>query len=264
MARNNVNTKQARLERFQNMGIPQPITSYQPEDDDNINMMDDTRSKIKKIQSGALREQFSSFVKESEKGGVSSNLPISKAPTNPNVAQKPKEMPGANFRPTPIADRSLNEAMQYESKATIAGGEGSDYFSKIKKNLEEKAKREGAAAAQESYVPPPLAVANQVINENLNGQAVYQQPPSNTQPIIYVTTPPSVTPQINLGDENLIKLIKEEARKMAIDVFKKLLSNANKNGITIINESATVKKAEFVEKNVVKIGGKTYKITPLT
>ena len=46
-------------------------------------------------------------------------------------------------------------------------------------------------------------------------------------------------------------------------MIKKVLSESEKNGITIINESDKIKKAEFVEKNIVKIAGKTYKITPL-
>ena len=64
--------------------------------------------------------------------------------------------------------------------------------------------------------------------------------------------------------KKVISLSTAVAKKISASMIKKIILEYVKSGKDIIVESKSIKKAEIIGKNKVRIEGKIYKLTPVT
>ena len=238
------------IDKFEKMGVPPPVNAIIVNSDEGINDFDDTRAKINKRRNGALKEQYKTFIKNPGEEKIAPKEEMRKpAQNNRNVMSENKKQ----FTPPPLNEyRAEGNIMlkEVERLDSEPQSKPEGRYDILRRQLEEKAKREGASQLAEQNYNKNEYIANE-----------------NASPTTIPNMPSVVYLPMNLNDANLQNLISEMAtniaKKVCVGMIKKVLSESEKNGITIINESDKIKKAEFVEKNIVKIAGKTYKITPL-
>jgi hypothetical protein len=233
--------KREMLERFKSMGIPTPVEPVKNVQKAAANP--EMASKMEQIRNGALRGQYAKFI---EKGET-----VSKAPTSlpvPKVGQKP-----GNNTPPPanLSKPSTTSNPQAQMLENIMFGDSgapttSTAFSTD--NIEEY----GPTVDTRTRLKQRLEQKEvQVQDEG------YMQYASNTQ---------SQGANINYDelDNRIVEIATEVAKNVSKNMVKQVLMEYAKSGKGVILESKTVRKAEIVGKNKVKIGGKVFKLTPVS
>jgi len=247
--------KEEQLARYKSMGVPIPLKSIAHQTSISPNASPDKVNLLEQIRAGNFKGQFDGIIDNS-----ASNAPASFAPMrNPGSGEKlTKNAPQVQSH-TPqggVADAEAKalEAQLYGTSsagpvppAPPIDGLAAGYGDNVPvTNISAKLRQNMAAVAQPVLHPPtPTQVSYQG-----NGTTMMQQP----------------VPQLGqmMNEEELDKRIRTIAAKVSKTIITKFLTESSKKGSGIIIESKTVRKAEIVGKNKVKIGGKYYKLTPLT
>ena len=105
-----------RLKKFQNMGIPVPVTPIDPSAVKNLNADPDKLKKLEAIRSGANKNLFQSIAEKAVPAGAGAatfvSIPTPKKKQNPNAPKSEVVVPIKSFSPDTKADK---EAMMFES-----------------------------------------------------------------------------------------------------------------------------------------------------
>lgn len=230
------NSKKEMLERFGAMGIPKPLvpianppkTSADPE----------KQSKMDQIRNGALKNQYAKFIEKSEKSSGPVTLKVPKVGKNPNEAPSENVPQLESFAPKKSAEALALEAAMYGDVSSS----NTTYTSK---------------EINEDYG------ANDSIDIRARLRARLESKQSESQS----SFGSGISSGINLTEAELTEKIMEISTEVATEISKRMIKTVlveyAKSGKGIIMESKTVRKAEIVDRNKVKIGGKVYKLIPV-
>jgi len=232
---NKGNTKKEMQERFAQMGIPTPVKPISNPKAPAKNP--EMASKMEQIRNGALAGNFQQFIAKSEKtSSMPANIPVPKVGKNPN--EKAKNAPAlSSFSPKTNSEASMLENMMYgtgptPSSAPSSSSEVSDFGPQnvdIRSKLQQRLAQKQSGVSQESHFVQPTQAHGTFENQ--------------------------------LTDAELTEKITEVAKKVSKDMIKNVIMELSKAKGGLIMESKSVKKAEVVAKNKVKIDGKIYKLT---
>lgn len=232
---NKGDTKKEMMNRFKSMGIPTPVKPITNPKVPSKNP--EMASKMDQIRNGAMAANFKQFIDKSEKtSSMPTTIPVPKVGKNPN--EKAKNVPQlSSFSPKSNPQASMLEAMMYggssapttqmtaNSEVGNFGPQNVDIRSKLQQRLAQKQNE----VNEESHFAQP-AQANGILENQLT-------------------------------DAELTERITEVAKKVSKDMIKNVIMELSKTKGGLIMESKSVKKAEIVAKNKVKIDGKVYKLT---
>lgn len=232
---NKGDTKKEMMNRFKSMGIPTPVKPITNPQVPSKNP--EMASKMDQIRNGAMASNFKQFIDKSEKtSSMPVAIPVPKVGKNPN--EKAKNAPQlSSFSPKSNPQASALEAMMY-------GG--------------------GATTSSQSNVPSEVSdfgPQNVDIRTKLQQRLISKQNEVNSESHFSETTFAQSKSDIQLTDAELTEKITEVAKKVSKDMIKNVIMELSKSKGGLIMESKSVKKAEIVAKNKVKIDGKVYKLT---
>lgn len=227
------NSKKEMLERFESMGIPMPLKPIQNPKASVKNV--ELASKMDEIRNGGLKGNFKAFIEKSEKvSAAPANLPV------PKVGQKP----GSNTPPPATLSRqtvsSSPQAQMLESM--MYGDSSAPSTSSYSQNSE-------VNDFGPTYVDTRARLKERL--ERRHNELQSGEYPQET----YVGG-------IGLTEAELNDKITSIAKEVSKQMIKQVMLEMSKKEGGIIVESKTVKKAEIVGKNKIKIGGKIYTVTP--
>lgn len=227
------NSKQEMLERFKNMGIPTPMKPVQNPQAPAKNK--EMASKMDQIRNGALRGNFQKFIEKSEKTSVAPvNLPV------PKVGKKPSEQTQASPALKSFAPKN-SQASMYES--VLYGDTPSSNYSQ----------NSGSAGDVTDFGPTHVDTRARLRERIEKRQNDFQTNEFAQE---------GYANGINLTEAELNEKITNIAKEVSKEMIKHVMLEMSKKNGGIIVESKTVRKAEIVGKNKVKIGGKTYILKP--
>jgi hypothetical protein len=225
-------SKKEMLERFEKMGIPVPLKPIQNPQVQAKNP--EMASKMEQIRNGALKNNYQNFIEKAEKvSHAPSNLPIPK-PSTPK-SQKTTNTPQLeSFTP------KNSQAKMYED---MLFGESSTPSNSYTENNSEISDFGPSSVDTRARLQQRLnQKQNELQNENFSKNSI----------------------GLNLTEVELNERISEIAKEISKEMIKKVLLEFSKKEGGLIVESQTVKRAEVVGKNKVKIGNKTYLIKPIS
>jgi hypothetical protein len=222
-------SKKEMLERFEKMGIPnplKPISAPIPVKNKEV------ASKLDEIRNGSLKENFSNFIQKAEKTSSSpTTLPIPKVGIK--SGEKPVNAPKLeSYAPKSSSQASAIESMMFgESNNTSYANSKTDVQDYGPKNVDTKS----------------------ILQNRLN------QKQSETQ-----YAPESFNANyLNLTESELTEKITEIAKEVSKKMIKSVILEMQKNGGDLITESKNIRKAEILAKNKIKIGNQTFLIQPI-
>ena len=224
--------KKEMMDRFTSMGIPKPLKpiSNPTATPKNAEMA----SKMEQIKNGGLKNNFKQFIDKAEKVSQSpSAIPVPKVGKNPN--EKAKNVPNLNtFSSSSNSEASMLESMMYGEGNKVMNtkeGELSD-FGPTNTNTRQLLQRR-------------LAEKSSQVNEsNYQNEEVFDY-----------------NSGLNMTDAELTEKITEIAKKVSREIIKKVILELSTSKGGLVVESKTVKKAEVIARNKVKIDGKIYKLS---
>jgi len=232
---NKGNSKQEMMNRFKTMGIPEPVKPISNPQAPPKNM--EMASKMEQIRNGSMAGNFKQFIDKAEKtSSMPTSIPVPKVGKNPN--DKPKNAPSlSSFSSTKNSQASAIEEMMFGGTSTPAAplSESSSISDFGPQNVDIRGRLQQRLAQKQN---------------ELNQESHFNQP-----------TQASGILENQLTDAELTEKITEVAKKVSKDMIKSVIVELSKAKGGLIMESKTVKKAEIVAKNKVKIGGKVYKLT---
>lgn len=232
--------KKDMMERFREMGIPQPVQPVKNVQRSTSNP--EMASKMEQIRNGGLRGQYAKFIEKETATKAPATLPVPKVGKKPNAgsstpppAQLSKPSTGSNPQAQMLENMMFGNSSE-PSTNTVQSNKSIEDFGPSHVDTRTRLKQR-------------LAQKQNLQTETQ--QQGFSQEKSTAQNY----------------DDSLESKITEIATVVAQNVsksmIKKVLLEYAKNGKDIIMESKTVKKAEIVGRNQVKIGGKVYKLTPI-
>jgi hypothetical protein len=232
---NKGNTKKEMQQRFADMGIPTPVKPITNPKSAPKNS--ELASKMDQIRNGSLAGNFKQFISKSEKtSSMPTNIPVPKVGKNPN--EKTKDAPAlSSFTPKSSSEASMLENMMYgtgptTSSAPSTSADVSDFGPQnvdIRSRLQQRLAQKQDEVNDDSHFAQPTQVHGILENQ--------------------------------LTDAELTDKITEVAKKVSKDMIKNVIMELSKSKGGLIVESKSVKKAEIVARNKVKIDGKVYKLT---
>lgn len=227
------NSKKEMLERFESMGIPVPLNPIQNPKAPVKNA--ELASKMDQIRNGSLKGNFKTFIEKSEKvSAAPANLPV------PKVGQKP----GSNTPPpSTLSKPSASSSPQAQMlESMMYGDTPANSASSYSQNSEV------------SDFGPSHVDTRARLRERLERRQTELQN-SDYQEGQYVGG-------VGLTEAELNEKITSIAKEVSKQMIKQVMLEMSKKDGGIIIESKTVRKAEIVGKNKVKIAGKTYILRP--
>lgn len=227
------NSKKEMLERFESMGIPVPLKPIQNPKAPVKNA--ELASKMDQIRNGSLKGNFKTFIEKSEKvSAAPANLPV------PKVGQKP----GSNTPPpSTLSKPSASSSPQAQMLESMMYGDApANSTSSYSQNSEV------------SDFGPSNVDTRARLRERLERRQTELQN-SDYQEGPYVGG-------VGLTEAELNEKITSIAKEVSKQMIKQVMLEMSKKDGGIIIESKTVRKAEIVGKNKVKIAGKTYILRP--
>lgn len=222
-------SKKEMLERFEKMGIPNPIKSMiAPAPARNK----EVASKLDEIRNGSLKENFSNFIERAEKTSASPTMiPV------PKVGNKPGEKTTASPKLEAYAPKQNSEASSIESM--FFGDSKSTSHASFKSDVQD-------------YGPKNVDTKS-ILQNRLNQKYSEKQ----------LTTEVSHSSSLNLTEIELTEKITEIAKDISKKMIKSVILEMQKNGGELITESKNIRKAEILGKNKIKIGNQTFLIQPI-
>jgi hypothetical protein len=225
------NSKKEMLERFEQMGIPKPISNpikTPPKTSSNPEM----QSKLEQIRNGGLKNNYKTFIEKAEKtSSVPSSLPVPKVGKKPN--QTPSKSPEIkSFTPKNTQASMYEQALYGDSNSNTAN------YNLDSRDMEYSVKSIDTKSLLEQRLREKMQKGDVIENSN----------PNQT---------------ISINEEDLMQKMEEIAKKVSTDMIKKVITELSKSEGGLIFESKKIRKAEVVGKNKVKIGGKVYSLTPV-
>ena len=231
-------SKKEMLERFKQLGIPMPMEPVKNAPKTAANP--EVASKLDEIRNGGLKNQYAKFIEKEGSPKSSSNLPPPKV-GNKQGNNAPKEQAFSKPKSSSNNEAQMLESILYgDSTSSNAystnevsefGPSNVDTRSILKKRLEEKQNQVNQSNEYTQYS-----------SANKNSSTLNEEELEN----------------------KIISIATEVAQRISKNMIKQVLMEYAKTGNGIILESKTVKKAEVVGKNTVKIGGKIFKLTPVS
>lgn len=224
--------KKEMMDRFASMGIPKPL---KPISNPTVTPKNtEMASKMEQIKNGGLKNNFKQFIDKAEKVSHSpSAIPVPKVGKNPN--EKAKNVPNLkSYSSSSSSEASMLENMMYgDSNKTIStqSGEISDY-GPVGTNTRQLLQQRLAEKK------------NQVSESGYQTEEMLNYNPSN-----------------NITDAELTEKITEIAKKVSREMIKKVILELSESKGGLVIESKSVKKAEVIARNKVKIDGKVYKLS---
>jgi hypothetical protein len=230
------NSKKEMLERFESMGIPKPVKPVHNPKAPAKNP--EMASKMDQIRNGALKGSFQTFIEKSEK--------VSKAPTAlpvPKVGKKPQELTQSAPAIKSFTTKNSQAAM-YENAlyGDVSSTPASSYDSYSNGNVDEFGPTHVDTRSR-------LAERLRERQNNIKESSEYFEDHNSYG--------------LNLTEAELTEKITEIAKQVSTKMIKSVILELSKKEGGLIMESKSVRKAEVVGKNKVKIGGKTYLLKPV-
>lgn len=241
------NINEERLRKFREMGIPQPMAPVDPSMLKGPVKNIEFAAKLAAIKNGAIKETVDVFL-EKEKGPIGfvpletskKSKPVN-GQTKPIISETIKSLPtsGPSFdayekalygdnTPTSNTYETASSGRGYSSN--IGNENGNDFLTSIKTRLAEKAARASQSPNQK------------ILTENTSIPSGYKLIQENEL-------------------REAITLISTDVCK---DLMKKFMEDFSTSKPGLIKESEKIKKAEIIQKDIVKIEGKFFKIVPVT
>jgi hypothetical protein len=231
-------TKEQMIERYKKLGIPMPLEpiTNQPAMSGNP----DKLKKIEEIRNGFKKNEFNNILQADGPTKGFTPLPV---PRPKHAQSKSKDLiPEVKSNPIPRNEEadSIERMLFGDSTTTQVSSQ---------------------------------ALNRKDLNYNTSNGDFVQEFRNKMQNKIQETVAKTTTPThqdgyITINEEDLNKRISEISREISKEVSKKMIKSVlleyAKDGQGLIVETEKVKKAEIVNKNTVKIGGKLYKLTPIT
>lgn len=233
---NKGNTKKEMQERFAQMGIPTPVKPITNPKSAPKNS--ELASKMDQIRNGSLAGSFKQFIDKAEKtSSTPGAIPVPKVGKNPNEKTTKTAPSLSSFSPKSNPQASAIEAMMFGGSSTPTStisenSEVADFGPQnvdIRSRLQQRLAQKQNEVSQESHFAQPTQAHGVLENQ--------------------------------LTDAELTEKITEVAKKVSKDMIKNVIMELSKTKGGLIMESKSVKKAEVVAKNKVKIDGKIYKLT---
>lgn len=251
-------TQEEMLRRFKSMGVPTPLKPIDPTEFQVPVKNVEFAKKLAALKNGQARDVVENFIAKEgliKEGPAPLPVPAPKGGrntgVNPNAPAQPNKKappPLAAFAPTPIAGGG-SELFEAMNLANVLEKE-------VASPTQAQSQRGNPRHLTENSLPDPTGrqfttgFRNDLL-ERLEKKSAMAEQYQEQVPAGYVM----------INEEELEVKIVNISSQIAKKMMSKVLSEymASKKTIT---ESATVKKAEIVGKNVVKIDGKLYNITP--
>ena len=255
-------TQEQKIKRFKEMGIPVPLQPIDPSLAKPPVKNLDFAAKLEALKNGQKRDIVENFIAKEGSTKEFQAMEIStknnkRNPNVPNQAQKPA------IAPPPLQDFSSNKSggdfSSYE-KSLLGVDESSPYEKSVSKNNFQKPNPRNLT---ESILPDPDG--SHFINDFKN--QLRERVEKKTMGISE-----NFTPQNNnsipdgyslINEDELKKKIINISSQVAKKVMTTVLTEYEKSKKNTIVESTNIKKAEIVGKNVVKIDGKLFNISPI-
>lgn len=253
-----IHLKEERMRKFRDMGIPSPMEPVDPSQFKNLNADPAKLSKLDAIRNGLKKNEFQAFIQKTTPTKQFESVPVPKQKKNPN-APPPTNVPEIKaFSPD---SSSSSEAALLER--TLYGEVGAKPNPYQESSAEEQ--------NQQSYSPSPRIIEEDFSVDPTGSQFIadfkarMRSSATKTKtPVSSIITTREQRPTgLNMTEEELDRRIVELATQVSKNMIKKVILESTKNGSGIILETDKVKKVEIVGNNVVKLGGKLYKLTPV-
>lgn len=239
-------TKEERLKKFQEMGIPIPMEKINPLLTSSRPGNSHMHKVLESIKSGAKKSEFSGIIETKPNKGFE---PL---PVNVKSKNKPKQPSDKTpeVKSFSGAAKGSAEAKQLESVLFGGAGGGSSAVST-------------GANLEENYIKniPEEDILTK-FRERMSNKQITQ-----TNNIVQEQKVNHQANHFNLSEEEfrrkVISISKQVAMKVSKTMIKNVILEYVKSGQDIIVESTRCKKAEIVDKNKVRIEGKVYKLVPI-
>jgi len=236
------NLNEDRMKRFRDMGIPQPMAPVDPSSVQGPVKNTAFAAKLAALKGGALKEEISTFVDKQEA----------------NTGFVPLEVPKRGQKPGAPTSAPVEKI-----KTHATSGPSFDIYEKALygDNTPSSSSYEKASAPGRSY-------SSDILNENENGSDFLSDIKNRLQQkALRASTAPATNQPNNQNQINENQLI-ETVTQISTDVCKQLIKKFMSEFLTsepgLIKESEKIKKAEIVKDDIIKMGGKYFKITPVS
>jgi hypothetical protein len=248
-------SKEERLKKFKDMGIPVPMQPVDPALSKNQNADPEKLQKLEAIRNGLKKNEFQTFIEKSTPTSPFGSIPVPKPKKNPN-APKVENVPA--LKSFSSDSSSLSEAALIERE--LYGETSSNNSSYATTNN-----------PQSGNAPIPRII-NEDTNEDPTGSKFIADFKARmrssviAKPISGTISKPSIeqsSERLSMTEEELDRRIVSLATQVSKNIIKKVMAESVKSGSGIIIETDRVKKVEIVGNNVVKLNGKLYKLTPV-
>lgn len=282
----NAKINEDRLKKFRAMGI-----SVLPESLQNTSTVitplaeikgsPEKKSNLTAILNGSMKNKFHEIIEKAEPKNINGfkPLPTVKQKQNPNASKSEVVIPLASFSPVNKGDaeaRMLEGALFGEDPRTTTYSQ-SEQIENVSVDNRRIPSRETLLQEEVNtdqygtdFIQRLKAKRTGIQKTGIQSQGIRVNQPLTVQP--HLRQRPSVAGISEVELENKImeiatdvatEIATEIATSVSKNMIKKVITEYAKDGSGIIVESKNIRKAELVGNGVVKIAGKTYKLTPI-
>lgn len=229
--------KLERLKKFQGLGIPVPMAPINPGTAINLNANPDKLRKLEEIKKGLKKDLIQTFIQKESPNQTFSSMPTPKQRKNPNAPAATNVPELAEFKVSRNSEADLLEQALY-------GGSVTPQTKKEILNDSEPAQDNGAA-----FINDFKNKLTERLNKKSSTEGSFIQESRKTG--------------LQLTDDELNERIADISTHVAKETVKKVLMEYAKQNGGLITENDKVKRAEIIGKDIVRIEGKTYRLTPV-
>lgn len=233
------NLNEDRLKRFRDMGIPQPMAPVDPSTAQGTIRNTAFAAKLAALKGGALKEEITTFVDKQE--GNKGFIPLETSSKNKGSLKE------------------QNSAPVEKLKTHAASGPSFDIY--------EKALYGDSSVSLETASSTGRNYSADMLNENETGNEFLTDIRTRLkEKALSAASKPNTQAytQQSINENHLVDTITQVSTDVCKQLIKKFMSEYLMSEPGLIRESDKVKKAEILQENLIKMGGKYFKITPVS